>query len=286
MNSSTPSAPRSAATNERLRALPVGPVPAQLNARAHRAMVVVQRAAMLAVLLLSPSTYATHRARRRFVIRIYRSTTTGLLTFLLLSTSMSGVLVLLFASAARGFGLSPFALEGIVRVLLLELIPLLAAVFVLVEVTLPAAALLSVRRAGSPLHPVGTLPAHGRGDDMLREAALPRALAGMVAPLVFCVIASWIALALAYLILYGTTPWALQGFARVLGNVFEPAVAIVWSFKIIAFSVGLSLLPIAAAITPPRNQRVDPVDLTLTTLVRTGALLLLIELIALLAIYA
>lgn len=286
MKSSIPQAPRSAETYERPRAFDFDSVFAQLDERGQRALAVGQRAAMLAVLLLSPSTYATQRARRRFAIRIYCSTTTGLLTFLLLSTSMSGVLVLLVASAARGYGLSPFALEGIVRVLLLELIPLLAAVFVLVEVTLPAAALLSMRRSGSRLHHLRMQPTRGYGDDVLREAALPRALAGMVAPLVFSVIASWIALAIGYLTLYGSTPWALQSFARVLGKVFEPAVAIVWSLKTIAFSVALSLLPIAAAIAPPCDRRVDPVDLTLTTLVRTGALLLLIELIALLAIYA
>ncbi len=60
--------------------------------------------------------------------------------FLLLSTGLSGVLVRLIASAARVYGLAPLGLERIVRVLLLELPPLLSAVFVLVEVTLPAAA--------------------------------------------------------------------------------------------------------------------------------------------------
>ncbi len=285
-SSSTSSDLRSDEAAEWPRAPGVGGVFARLGARGRRAGVVAQRAAMLAALLLSPSTYATHRARRRFAIRIYRATTTGLLTFLLLSTSMSGVLVWLVASAARAYGLSPLALEGIVRVLLLELIPLLAAVFVLVEVTLPAAALLSMRRTGGGLQLQRMEPLPRYDDEALRVAALPRALAGMFAPLVFCVLASWLTLALGYLTLYGTTPWALQRFARVLGNVFEPAVAIVWSLKTIAFSVALSLLPIAAAITSPRDQRADPVDLTLTTLVRTGALLLVIELIALLAIYA
>lgn len=286
MNSRSPRSPHGAHPRGLPRTFDAGAAIGPLAARGRRAVVVVQQAAMLAVLLLSPSTYAAHRTRRRFAVRIYRSTTRGLVTFLLLSTGLSGVLVQLIASTMRAYGLAPLALEGIVRVLLLELLPLLAAVFVLVEVTLPAAALLSLRRAGSGRQGGRLQTLQENGPDALRWAALPRALAGMLAPLALCMVASWIALALAYLTLYGATPWALQGFAHVLGGVFEPVVAVVWLLKTIGLGVASSLLPIAAAITPPHGQWVDPIDLTLTTLVRSGALLLLIELVSLLAVYA
>ena len=267
------------------RAAAGGGIRGQASWIVRRAAAVVHGAAMLAVLLLSPSSYATPGARRAVVIRLYLATITDLVTFVLLSTGVSSVLVLLVATAAQSYGLSAFALEGIVRVLLLELIPLLAAVFVLVEVTLPGAALLALRRSEGLAHDRARERADQR-EHALRRAALPRAFAGMFVPLILCVIASWIALALAYLLLYGATPWALQGFGRVIGKVFDPVVGIVWTLKTMAFSVAVSLLPIAAALAPTGSRRPDPVDLTLTMLVRTGALLLLIELLALLGIYA
>ncbi len=110
-------------------------------------------------------------------------------------------------------------------------------------------------------------------------------MAGMVAPLLLCVSASWVALLPAYRRLYGAAPWALQAFARVLGGVIEPIAACVWTLKTIAFGAALLLLPIAAATTPPRGQRVDPIDLRLTTQVRTSVLLV-IKPIALLAVCA
>ena len=238
---------------------------------------VVWFAAVLAVLLLSPSTYADAAARRTFVIRGHLAVTSALLSFVLLSSCMSGVLVRVVVVAAQDYGLSQFALGGIVRVLLLELIPLLAALFVLVEVSLPAAAALSLRHAGR--RPGLT---HGG----LRRAVLPHALAAFIAPLILSVLASWIALVLGYLVLYGVTPWALGGFSRVLGNVFEPVVITLLVLKLIVFSLVVALLPIAAACVAPARQHGDAADFTLTTLIRVGALLLLIELLSLLAGYA
>ena len=239
---------------------------------------VVWVAALLAAALLSPPSYANARARRAFVLRAYRSLLGALPAFLLLSSCLSSVLMWVVATAAQEYGLSRFALEVIVRVLVIELVPLLAALFVLVEVTLPAAAGLVMRGAGS---------GHARADEGPPGAALPHALAGLIAPLVLSVLASWIALALGYLELYGTNPWALHSFARTLGNLFEPRVALLLVLKLCAFSATVSLLPIAAALLAQRpGPRADAADFTLTTLIRCAALLLLVELLALLAGYA
>ncbi len=240
-------------------------------------------AAMLAALLLSPSSYADAPARRAFAVRGCLSVTSTMLSFVLLSSCMSGVLVRVVVVAAQDYGLLRFALDGIVRVLLLELIPLLAALFVLVEISLPAAAALSLRHAGRQAGRQSKV-----ATDRLRRVALPHALAAFIAPSILSVLASWIALVLGYLELYGATPWALAGFSRVLGNVFEPVAAGLLVFKLIAFSAVAALLPIAAALALalPAERHGDAADFTLTTLIRVGALLLLIELLSLLAGYA
>src|SRR5450830_1238285 len=89
----------------------------------------IQFAAIVLVLALSPSTYnRTHRAATSR--HIYTSTWQVLPWFTTLAALLSLVLIRIVVVTAYNYGLSQYALQMVVRVLVLELIPLSAALFV------------------------------------------------------------------------------------------------------------------------------------------------------------
>src|SRR5256885_321683 len=87
---------------------------------------------------------------------------------------------------ALSYGLTQYALEMLVRVLVIELIPLTAALFVAVRCTIPHGAEVAVLRQRGALRAL-----HDQGIDPLRHEVLPRAVAGLFSvALVALVIAS------------------------------------------------------------------------------------------------
>ena len=65
-------------------------------------------------------------------------------------------------------------------------------------------------------------------------------LAGMGTPAV-------IALVLAYLSIYGFTPWALAGYTRTVGQIFNGAVATILLMKVLLFGLAVALIPLASS---------------------------------------
>src|SRR2546427_46551 len=136
---------------------------------------IVHLGALIVALALSPSSYG--RTNRSALLRqIYVSAAPNLLWFTVLSALLSLVLIRIVLVTALSYGLSQYALEMVVRVLVLELIPLAAAVFAALRCTIPnAAELVALRSRG--------------GFDVLRESGaeplvfevLPRVAAGVFA---------------------------------------------------------------------------------------------------------
>jgi phospholipid/cholesterol/gamma-HCH transport system permease protein len=193
--------------------------------------------------------------------------------YAVLSALFGQVLIRIVVVTAISYGLTQYAVEMVVRVLVLELIPLTAALFVLLRVTVGHGRALQALRDG------GTFDALRRaGQDPLRELALPRVLSGVFATLLLVMLSAVLALVLAYLNLYGFTPWALAPYTRAVGHVFSPAVALIFVFKTLGFALAISLVPMVAAFesSPQGDVR---------ALVRTAAVLLLVELLSLIGNY-
>src|ERR1700704_2654272 len=107
---------------------------------------IVHLAALLLALALSPSSYA--RDNRRLLARhVYLGTAPALLWFTLMTTLISVVLIRIVVVTAISYGLSQYALEMVVRVLVLELIPLTAALFAALRCTIPHAVDIATHRA-------------------------------------------------------------------------------------------------------------------------------------------
>jgi phospholipid/cholesterol/gamma-HCH transport system permease protein len=231
-------------------------------------------------LAVSPSSY-DREGRRAISQQIVRATAPSLLWFTVLSTLISVVLIRIVVVTALSYGLSRFAIEMVVRVLVLELIPLTAAMFVALRYTLPGGAEIARLRAR------GASSAEN-DEHAIRYAYLPRVLAGVFAVWMLGAVSCVLTLVLAYLEIYGFTPWALAGYTRVVGQVFDPAVSLILLLKIFFFSLAVAFIPMASAYydgsAAAQHSGTEPAS-ELTGMVRLFAVVLLIEVVSLMGNY-
>jgi phospholipid/cholesterol/gamma-HCH transport system permease protein len=202
---------------------------------------VIHTSAALLVLVLSPSSYA-----RRFRAAISRQLVTAcapnVLWSSLLSALMSLVIIRIVVVTALSYGLSQYALEMLIRVLVLELIPLAAALFVALRVAVPTPAQITALHAQAP----GSVPIHDLA--RLRETALPVALATMFAVMLLAIVNCVLAAILSYVSVHGPTLGGLPSFTRTVGRVFSPTVSLVFTAKTLLFSLAVGLLPVATVL--------------------------------------
>lgn len=233
--------------------------------------------AVVLVLVLSPSSYG--RGTRRALARhLYLDTAPVLLGFTVLAALISLVLTRIVVVTALSYGLSRYALEMVIRVLVLELIPLTAALFVAMRCTIPNGTQLT------RLKLTGRLDAlRAQGLDPIRIELLPRVIAGVFACITLAALSCVVALVLAYLGVYGFNLAGLQSYTRMFGQVFSPSVTMVFSLKTIFFALAVALIPMAAGLYDS-GERTQP-DSELGGLARMFAVLLLIEVASLMGNY-
>lgn len=232
-------------------------------------------AVLMLSIALTPSSYRSER-RQVLARHLVSDTAPNLAWYGVLSALVSLVLIRIVVVTSQSYGLSRFALEMVVRVLVLELIPLTAAAFVALRTTLPAG--LEFAQA----------PGRGRdaaiGEEELHLAFFPRVAAGIFAVWMLAAVSCVLALILAYLSLYGFTPWALGGYTRVVGQVFNPAVTLILVLKIVFFSFAVGLIPMASSFYFGASYR-GKVAHGLSDMVRLFAVILLIEVASLMGNY-
>ncbi|WP_229218597.1 ABC transporter permease [Rugamonas brunnea] len=225
-------------------------------------------------LALSPSSYGS--ANRPLLARqLVQAAAPNLLWFTVLSSLVSLVLIRIVVVTSQSYGLTRYALALVVRVLVLELIPLTAAAFVALRATLPAGLEFSQRRRQA-----GT----GAPDAaQLRADFFPRVAAGVFAVWLLAAMSCVLTLALAYLSIYGFTPWALPGYTRVVGQIFTPAVSLILVLKIVFFSFAVGLIPMASSFYDESYR--GKLTHGLSDMVRLFAVLLLVEIASLMGNY-
>ena len=161
-------------------------------------------AAMMLSLVISPSTYR-HDNRDAIARQLVTGLGANLLWFTVLCALVSVVLIRIVVVTALGYGLSKFALEMVVRVLVLELIPLTAAVFVALRCTLPdGVELAEMRRRGD------SQSLQGQPLEAMQREVLPRVMAG-----VFSVLRDVVGFSLSeYLWVHAVGFWGLHASGR------------------------------------------------------------------------
>jgi phospholipid/cholesterol/gamma-HCH transport system permease protein len=238
----------------------------------------VHLGAVMLVLSLSPSSYG--RSNRLVLARhIYLNTTPILLGFTLLCALMSLVLTRIVTATALSYGLSQYALQVVIRVLVLELIPLTAALFVALRCTIPDGAELAEMQGRGDLEAL-----RRRGIEPVRREVLPRVVAGIFSTITLASLSCVVALVVAYLAVYGFRLSGIAAYTRLFGQVFNPAVSLIFVLKTLFFSLAVSLIPMASALygLAESNTRTSA---EMRGLVRMFAVLLLLEVMSLVGNY-
>ncbi len=229
---------------------------------------IVCLAAALLDLVLRPSTYRAEN-RRNLAQHIVQDAAPMLAWFTVLTMLISLIVIRIVLVTAVSYGLTRYALEMVVRVLVLELIPLTAALFAALRCTVPNAAEVAALRSQAPW-PAGAL------GDALRREVLPRVASGVFCALLLAAMSCAVTLVLAYLSVYGFTASGLAAYTRTVGHVFNPAVALILGLKVVFFGVAVALVPMAAVIDGGPNRGRRP-SAELAGLVRMFLVILLIE---------
>jgi phospholipid/cholesterol/gamma-HCH transport system permease protein len=210
---------------------------------------------------------------------VYLGTAPLLPWFTVLVAVASLVVIRIVVVTAASYGLSQYALEMVVRVLVLELIPLTAALFVAVRCTLPGGVELAALRARGEFE-----AQRARGADPLVTEVVPRVLAGMFAVVTLAVLSCVISLVLAYLVVHGLTQTAFDVYTRKVGQVFNPAVTLIFCLKTVFFSLAVSLIPMVSSLHGTASDTTQALP-ELQGLVRMFLLILLIEVASLMGNY-
>jgi len=195
--------------------------------------------AQMLVLALAGSTY---RRKQRSVIyrQLYAATAPLLPGFVVMSALLSLVIIRIVLVTAQSYGLSQYALDVLVRTLVIELLPLLVALFVALRFAMPSGAEVASMRERGDL-----IELWRAGGDPARDELLPRVLAGVFAVVLLVLLSAAMALLMTYVMIYGFTSWGFAAYTRAVGQVFNPAATLILCMKTFLFSLIVAILPIA-----------------------------------------
>lgn len=234
--------------------------------------------ALILALGLSPSSYAAPN-RRAFARHIVGSTLPVLAGFTVVWALIGIVVIRIVVVTSISYGLSQYAVEMVVRVLVMELIPMVTALFVALRFSIPESEHISDLRA------YGELGERGRGIAGLQREVLPRVAAAVFSVCLLAALACSVTLVLAYLSVYGFNPSGFEAYTRVVGRIFGPAVGLIFAMKVLFLALAVSLIPAASALFGIVRAHART-EAELRGLVRMFVVILGIELLSLVGNYA
>jgi len=229
---------------------------------------IVHTSAALLVLVLSPSSY-TRAHREAIASTLVAACTRNLLWSSLPSALISIVIIRIVLVTSISYGLSQYALEMLIRVLVLELIPLTAVLFVAVRIAVPSVARIATSRPERANQNV-------LDPERLAREALPIAITTTFAVLLLATVSCVLAAVFAYFSVHGITTGGLASFTRTFGRVFDPTVSLLFGLKTLLFALAAGMLPVASALVD-RNATAPRANVLLQALVRLLFMILLIE---------
>lgn len=194
------------------------------------------------VAALSPSAYGP-QARAVAVRQIYLTAWRILPGYLVVAALLSLLLIEVVVVSARRYGVTQYSLELVLRVLVLELVPLMTALFVALRSGAAIGAeiaLMSVRGELDDAEEAGASPLHAELVPRIAGAAMSMASLTTLG----CVIAVW----LSYVVFYGFTSAGLPEFTRIVSNVFDGVELTVFALKCMLFGVAVATIPAATGL--------------------------------------
>jgi phospholipid/cholesterol/gamma-HCH transport system permease protein len=230
--------------------------------------------------VLSPSTY--NKATRLIVQKqIYFTGWQILPGFTVFAALFSVLIIEIVSSTAGRYGLYENALELIVRILVLEILPLMTALFIALRTGAAINTEVALMKIQNELDALERM-----GIDPVRLELLPRVVGGTISVLALTAVNIVVALWLTYLLIIDFHPWSLTpgDYTRVIGRVLDlPALAVLW-LKIVAFGFAVTVIPIAEGLNTPRKLFHAPISV-LRGMVRLFFALMVIEAAAIAIVY-
>lgn len=219
------------------------------------------------------------QTRHNLARHVYIDTAPILGWFTVLIALFSVIITRIVIVTAASYGLSQYGLEMVIRVLVIELIPLTAALFVALRCTIPSgAALVEMRRAGH-----FRLLRRQRLDPIAVEV-LPRLLAGVFSCITLAALSCVVAGILTYFAVYGFTSAGLENYVHVFGHVFDPLFTLIFVLKTVFFSLAVSIIPMASGLNNIEDDG-SRESAALQGLVRMFGVLLVMEALSLVGNY-
>lgn len=231
------------------------------------------------VAALSPSSYGA-AARALAVRQIYLTAWKVLPGYLAFSALLSVVVIEIVRRAAHAYNLSQVALELVLRVLVLELIPLLTALFVALRSGAAIGAEVAVMRVSGELEDhkeSGASPLHAELVPRIAGAALS----------VFSLTALSIALSmyLAYVLFFGSSIAGFGVYTRVVGRIFDLQILVGLLLKCLLFGLAVALIPLATGLEAERGELDSVPAAVLAGLMKLFLVIGLIEVLSLVIKY-
>lgn len=223
---------------------------------------------------LSLSAY-TRRTRALAMRQVYFSAWQVLPGFTLFAALLSLVVIQVTITLARGYGLAQFALELVFRAVVLELVPLLTAMYVALRSGSAIVAEVAMMRISGEIDEL--LQAH---IDPYEREFVPRIAAAAVSVFALTVVSCMVVVVIAYLVMYGVNPSGFAEFTRTLSRVFSVPALAGFMFKSFAFGAVVAVIPIAAGLDATRDPKSAPVAV-MGGMVRLFVALAVIELVSL-----
>lgn len=226
------------------------------------------------LLLLERATW--NRATYDVVIKqVYFTSVQILPVFLGYVWVISWLIISIILSTARDFGLTEFASEMTIRVLVLELLPFLTALFIALRSGSAMNTEVALMRVNNELDAL----AHCKVPPMQFEF-LPRLIGGVVSVTALACLAGLFALLLAYLAMYGLAAAGFDPFTRTLAKIFDFKIMAGLLVKCGLFGLAVTLIPITAGLETPKKLFMVPVSV-LRGMMRVFFVIVLIEVVSL-----
>lgn len=205
-------------------------------------------------LLLDRSTW--NRATFDVVVKqVYFTAVQILHVFLGYVLIISWLIITIILSTARDFGLTEFATEMTVRVLVLELLPFLTALFIALRSGSAINTEVALMRVNNELDAL----AHCKVPPMQFEF-LPRMIGGVISVIALATLAGLLALVLAYVSTYGLTLAGVDAFTRVVARIFDFGIVAGLLVKCALFGLAVTLIPVTAGLETPKKLFMVPVS--------------------------
>ncbi len=204
--------------------------------------------------LLDRSTW--NRATFDVVIKqVYFTAVQILPVFLSYTVVISWLIIAIILSTARDFGLTQFASEMTIRVLVLELLPFLTALFIALRSGSAINTEIALMQVNNELDAL----AHCKVPPMQFEF-LPRLIGGVISAVTLAGLAGLVALLLAYLSIYGINMAGFEPFTQTIAKIFNLQIVVGLIFKCGLFGLAVTLIPVTAGLETPKKLFMVPVS--------------------------